>query len=59
VTVLPLDTTAFFHNSNYSASSQLYWQQLSHRKQDEDKEINKTAEHKTQNNAENQNDGQH
>ena len=32
---------------------------LSHRKQDEDKEINKNAEHKTQNNAENQKDGQH
>jgi hypothetical protein len=31
---------------------------LSHRKQDEDKKINKNAEHKTQNNAENQKDGQ-
>jgi hypothetical protein len=36
-----------------------HWQHLSHRKQDEDKERNKNAEHTTQNNAENQNDGQH
>ena len=38
---------------------QRHWQQLSHRKQDEEKEINKNAEHKTHNNAENQKDGQH